>query len=130
MDDEESVMSRIKIVAVMAAALLTLVASVSALAHGGGYYGRPRVSVGFVWGGPGYWGYPGFYYPPPYYYYPQVVGVPAEPTTYIERGDTYAQPEQAQDFWYYCPDAKAYYPYVKHCAGSWQRVPAQPPQAR
>jgi hypothetical protein len=39
LDDEESVMSRIKIVAVMAAALLTLVASVSAY-HGGGYHGR------------------------------------------------------------------------------------------
>lgn len=121
-------MSRFKIVAVIAAALLTLMASVSVLAHGGGYHGRPRVSVGFVWGGPGYWGYPGYYYPPPYYYYPQVVGVPAEPTTYIERGDSVAQPEQ--DFWYYCPEAKAYYPYVKHCAGTWQRVPAQPPQAR
>jgi hypothetical protein len=64
------------------------------------------------------------YYPP--YYYTQVVECHA-PTTYIERA-ILAQPEQ--DFWYYCPEAKAYYPYVQHCAGTWQRVPAQPPQAR
>jgi hypothetical protein len=80
-----------------------------------------------MWGGPWHWGYPAYYYPPPYYYYPRVIGVPAEPTVYIERGDAQAQEEQSQDYWYYCPEAKAYYPYVKHCAGAWQRVPSQPP---
>jgi len=129
MDDEESVMSRTKAVALLAAAILTLAASAPAMAHGGGHHGGPRVSVGFVWGGPWYWGYPGFYSPPPYFYYPRVA-VPAEPTIYIERGDTGAQPGATQDFWYYCPEAKAYYPYLKHCAGAWQRVPAQPPQVR
>jgi hypothetical protein len=59
-----------------------------------------------------------------------VVGVPAEPTVYIERGDSSAEPEQSQGYWYYCPDAKAYYPYVKHCAGTWQKVTPTPPAGR
>jgi hypothetical protein len=130
MDDEESVMSKFRSLAVLIAALLTLAASVSALAHGGRYYGHPRVSVGFGFGGLWNWGYPAYYYPPPYYYYPRVVGIPAEPVTYIERGDAQAQPEEPQGHWYYCADAKAYYPYVKHCAGAWQRVPAQPVEVR
>lgn len=119
-------MNKIKSIVLLAVTLLTTAASVPALAHGGGHYAHPRVSVGFAFGGPGYWGYPAYYYPPPYYYYPRVVGVPAEPTVYIERGDTQAQPEQTQEYWFYCAEAKAYYPYVKHCTGTWQRVPAQP----
>ena len=119
-------MNKIKTIALLAVALLTTAASVPALAHGGGHHGHPRVSVGFAFGGPGYWGYPGYYYPPAYYY-PHTVGVPAEPTVYIERGDAYAPQEQSQGYWYYCPDAKAYYPYVKHCAGGWQRVSPTPP---
>jgi hypothetical protein len=135
MDEEHSVMSKSRTVAVLAATLLTLAASVPALAHGGGHYGRPGVSVGFVFHGPGYWGYPGYwaypgYYGAPHYYYPRVVGVPAEPTVYIERGDSSAEPEQSQGYWYYCPDAKAYYPYVKHCAGTWQKVTPTPPAGR
>ena len=114
----------------------------------GGYYGYPRVSVGFGFVGPGYWGYPGwgyagwgypwwgypgwgysgYYYAPPYYYYPQAGAVPAESLVYIERGDASSPPEQSQGYWWYCcPDAKAYYPYVKHCAGGWQRVSPTPP---
>jgi hypothetical protein len=126
MNEEHSVMSKSRTVALLAAALLALAASISAHAHGGGHYGRPRVSVGFVFHGPGYWAYPG-YYGAPYYYYPRVVGVPAEPTVYIERGDSSAEPEPSQGYWYYCPEAKAYYPYVKHCAGKWQRVSPTPP---
>lgn len=123
-------MSRFRSLAVLTAALLALAASLPAAAHGGRYYGHPRVSVGIAFGGPWYWGFPAYYYPPPYYYYPRVVGVPAEPVTYIERGDTQEQAEGPQGYWYYCPDAKAYHPYVKHCAGPWQRVPAQPTEAR
>jgi len=113
----------------------------------GGYYSYPRVRVGFAFGGPywgypgwgypgwgypgwGYagWGYPGYYYSSPYYYYPQTVGVPAEATAYIERSDAAALPvQQSQGYWYYCPEPKAYYPYVKECAGGWQRVSPTPP---
>ena len=117
-------------------------------AHGS-YYGYPRVSVGFAFGGPywgypywgypywgypgwGYagWGYPGYYYPSTYYY-PQTAGVPPDTTAYIERSEAPAPPVQqaqpTQGYWYYCPEPKAYYPYVKECAGGWQRVSPTPP---
>ena len=54
--------------------------------------------------------------------YPRHI-VAAAPVYYIERGDT-----AREDWFYYCPAAGAYYPYVAECAGGWQRVPAQPPQ--
>ena len=118
-------MNQLKTLSTLAVVLLSMVASAPALAHGGGHRHGPRVSVGFVFSGPAFW-----YYPPPYYYnpyYPRVVAVPAEPTVYIERGDSYTPPEQSHGYWYYCPEAKAYYPYVKQCAGGWQRVNPQPP---
>jgi hypothetical protein len=38
------------------------------------------------------------------------------------------QPQpQAQHWWYFCPGANAYYPYVRECPGGWQRVSPQPP---
>ncbi len=93
-----------------------LIAS-SALAHGG------HVRFGLVIGGPGYWYYPApSYYPP--YYYPPVVTVPSSPPVYVERNDA---PERAASYWYYCPDTKTYYPYVKECASPWQRVEPRPP---
>ncbi len=125
-----------RIFSALAVALLAMASSVPALAHGGyrggyyggGYYGHPRVSVGvgFGFGWPGYWGYPG-YYAPPAYYYPPVNVVPASPPVYIERGDARSGPVQPQDYWYYCPETKTYYPYVQQCAGGWQRVAPQPP---
>jgi len=93
-----------------------------------GYYGP-----GYWWGpgywGPGYWG-PRYAYPPYVYdgypgvYAPPVVVAPAEPPVYIER-DAPAQ-AAAPVWWYWCPDANAYYPYAKECPGGWQRVPPQP----
>lgn len=131
MGEEESVMNKMRTFAMLAVAVLAMAASASVLAHGGQRHGHgPRVSVGFVFGAPAFWAYPAYYYPPPYYYYPRAVVVPAEPTVYIERGDAYTPPEQSQQsqgYWYYCPEAKAYYPYVKQCAGGWQRVAPQPP---
>jgi hypothetical protein len=99
-----------------------------ASAHGGHrhYHHRSHLHFGFHFGAPAYW-YPGpRYYYPPAYYYPPVVAVPAEPTRYIERGDAYSPPEQQPGYWYYCQEAKAYYPYVQQCAGGWQRVNPTP----
>jgi hypothetical protein len=71
--------------------------------HGGVFIGGP------VWG-PG-WG-PG-YYPP--YYAPQPVYVePASPPVYVEQSN--------EDYWYYCAQPKAYYPYVKECPAGWMKV--------
>lgn len=48
------------------------------------------------------------YYPPA----PPVAAAPAGPP---------------QDYWYFCREANAYYPYVQQCAGGWQQVVPQPP---
>lgn len=107
--------------------LLGIAASVPALANGG-RYPRSHAHFGVFIGAPAFWYYPSpYYYYPPAYYYPPTAMAPASPATYIERGDARAGPEQAQDYWYYCPEAQAYYPYVKQCAKGWQRVPPQPP---
>jgi hypothetical protein len=52
--------------------------------------------------------------------------VPSEPQEYIERSRD-ESPSSPSDLWYYCPDSKAYYPYVRECPKGWQTVPAQPP---
>ncbi len=106
----------------LVAALLGAAAAIPAQAHRHG-----RVTFGIHFGVP--LGYPYYYYPPPYYYYPPYyppVVVQSSPPVYVERSD--APSAQAQDYWYYCADAKMYYPYVKQCPGGWQRVSPQPPQ--
>ncbi|MBI2316177.1 MAG: hypothetical protein HYY28_09390 [Betaproteobacteria bacterium] len=111
---------------VMATILVGTVAigSTPAWAHRGG----GRVNFGFVIGGPIWWGpafYPPYYYYPPYY--PPVAVVPSSPPTYIEQGSEAQAPSRSSSAWFYCADAKAYYPYVKECPGGWQRVAPQPP---
>jgi hypothetical protein len=95
-------------------------ASVPALAwHHGGH-----AHFGVFIGAPGYW-YSPYYYPP---YYPPEAAVPSSPPTYIEQGGAQPAPAPAQsNWWYYCADAKSYYPYVKECPAGWQRVAPQPP---
>lgn len=117
-------MKVVKATLVILTVLLGTMVSISAYAHG------PRVRFGVTIGGPLWWG-PG-YYPPHYYYppyYPPVAVVPSSPPTYIEQGSDaeVAPPRSSQSFWYYCPEAKAYYPYVKECPGGWQRVAPQSP---
>jgi hypothetical protein len=124
------------------AALSMGVASEAALAygHGGGYggwhgggYGGGHVGV-YI-GGPLVW--PGYFGPYPYYtpyyspYYPPAVTVPTAPTTYVEQGPDTSEapsPQQSQAYWYYCPNSKSYYPYVRQCASSWRPVTPQPQQ--
>lgn len=112
---------------VLGAALL---GAAPAYAHGG--HGHVRFGIGVNFGpywGP-YWG-PAWYYPPPYYYYPPAVVVrPAEPQTYVERGEQPQAQSQAQGYWYYCEASRGYYPYVKECPGGWKAVPPAPPPAQ
>jgi len=54
--------------------------------------------------------YDPFWYPYPYRVETRYVEVPA-----------------SDGYWYYCPDSKSYYPYVKECASKWERVPPKPP---
>jgi hypothetical protein len=53
-----------------------------------------------------------YYAPAPIYYTPPV---------YQER-EPYINPDPSGQYWYYCPVAGAYYPYVGECPGGWQRV--------
>ena len=58
------------------------------------------------------------YYPPPLpYYYDYAPGYYAPPA---------AIPQQ-QGYWYFCPSANAYYPYVQQCPEGWQAVVPVPP---
>ena len=97
--------------------------------YGGGYYGGYRGGyyggIGIYGLGLGYYGWP--YYSPYYAYPPAVVTVPASPPVYIEQGGGQPAPQSQSNYWYYCADAQAYYPYVKECPGGWQQVSPQPP---
>lgn len=115
-------------VVLAAAAILTAGAVDQAEAHGRRHSGA---RVGVFIGAPLFaYGY-GYYRPYPYYYPPAYV-VPApvvvQPPVYIERADE-AATAPAGSYWYYCPDTKAYYPYVGTCASPWQRVAPQPPNS-
>lgn len=94
------------------------------------YYGTPYYGAPYYGYGTPYYGAP--YYPAPAYYPP----VQQAPVIYTERSDgpqtsVQAAPritpqEVQQSWWYYCVDAKAYYPYVQQCAEGWLRVAPQP----
>ena len=97
------------------AAAVLIVASAAAQAHG--------VRFGFAFGFPIF---PApYYYAPPVYYHPAPVYAAPAPV-YVEPPQVHAAP-QPEHYWYYCPDSKTYYPYVKQCAGAWQRVLPRPP---
>jgi len=92
-----------------------------------------HVSFGLVIGptwGPWYYPPPPYYYPP---YYPTVVVERPAPQVYVEQtpAPAAAPPAPAAaaptNYWYYCPAAKGYYPYVKECPSGWQKVSPQPP---
>jgi hypothetical protein len=120
------------IVSIVSCAALLLAAMDEAAARGGGGGGRSSGGgsrgaghsgshshhnhhrfhssffVGF--GVPLFWG-PSYYYAPGYY----------EPLpVYIEQNPP--SPEQGSQYWYYCPSARTYYPYVGDCPEGWQRV--------
>ena len=109
---------------------VTTSTSVLAQHHGGGghshYHGGSSFRYGFYFG-PGFFYPPSYYYSSPYYYYPPYAAAPAAPTYYIERDSTQSAPSVPQGYWYYCNEAKAYYPYVKECPSAWQRVEPHPP---
>lgn len=118
------------------AAAMLIGSATSANALAGGWHHGGHAHVGVFIGAPLFyspWYYPYGYYPAPYYYPPVAYpSYPSGPTTYVEQGQPEAAPAQRSDsnsnnYWYYCPEAKAYYPYVKQCAAGWQKVSPQPP---
>jgi hypothetical protein len=126
-----------KATAVLFAATMLLGGTASVNALAGGWHHGGHGHVGVFIGAPLFyspWYYPYGYYPAPYYYPPVAYpSYPSGPTTYVEQGQPEAAPAQRSDnsgngnYWYYCPEAKAYYPYVKQCAAGWQKVSPQPP---
>jgi hypothetical protein len=84
--------------------------------HGRRYYG---IGLGVLW--PLYSYYP--YYPYNYYEAPPVV-IQQQPPVSVQ-----AVP-QPSNYWYYCQNSQAYYPYVKECPGGWMKVVPEttPPQ--
>jgi hypothetical protein len=126
------IMRKINAILISAALVLGATASADAFAqrgHRGGYHGgHHHARVGVYFGAPlvfAPWYYP--YYSAPYYYPAPVAAYPAAPTTYVEQGQEAAPGPRSDASWYYCPEAKAYYPYVNQCAGGWQRVSPRPP---
>jgi hypothetical protein len=100
--------------------------SASGEAHGRRFRGHfvPRHHVfvgGAVFVGPNFWAPYPYWRDPwyPVYAPPPVVIEKAEPQTYVQ------QPAQ-QTYWYFCPDAKAYYPYVQQCPQGWLKVVPEP----
>lgn len=83
-----------------------------AFAHGGM---RGGIWIGPGWGGP-WWGYPYYYAAPP-------VVIQQQPPVVEQQAPQL--PEQ-QYYWYFCPDSKTYYPYVKQCPGGWLKVVPAP----
>jgi len=106
--------------------LAAALASAPVFAHG------PHVRFGVFVGAPWPYYYGPYYAPPPYYYPPYApVAMPASPPQYIEHGDVQPAPpqQQSENYWYFCPETKGYYPYVQQCQGGWQRVVPQPPNS-
>jgi hypothetical protein len=108
-------MKKLLLSLVLGVAAFGAVGTASAYGHfrGGVFIGGPVFGPGYY--GPGYG--PGYYGPSPYYYPPpQPVYVqPAPPPVYVEQN-------KADDYWYYCAQPKAYYPYVKSCPAGWMKV--------
>jgi hypothetical protein len=89
-----------------------------ALAASGPAFAHGRVAIGIGFGFP-------IWAPAPVYYYPAPVVISnPQPIRYIERRET---APTSLDFWYYCEQSKAYYPYVKTCPAGWQKVSPTPP---
>jgi hypothetical protein len=87
---------------------------------------RGRVGVGVYLAPPFYTPWPWYSAPPYWDYPPRVVVVPSSPPpVYVEQRPA---PAATESFWYYCAEAKAYYPYVKECPAGWQPVAPQPAQ--
>ncbi len=102
---------------VMALLLVSVMAS-EAHFHGG-------IWIGPGWG-PGWWG-------PPYPYYPYYAQPPVIIQQPAPEPEIYMQQPQAEEpsYWYYCPNPKGYYPYVKQCPNGWMKVvPSPPPPQR
>jgi hypothetical protein len=107
------------------------IVSSAALARGGHHryhhHSHSGLSLGFVFGGPLWYPAPAYSYPYSYpYAYPPAVVVNPAPRVYVERDEEVLARTSSPGYWYYCRESNVYYPYVRECAGPWERVPARP----
>ncbi len=109
-------MKRTQILIVVALVLIAA-GALPVYAHGSVH---GSIWIGPVWGP--WWGGWGPAYPYPYYYpYYQQPVIQQQAPVYEEQS-----PQQEQYYWYFCPDSKTYYPYVKQCPGGWLKVVPTP----
>jgi hypothetical protein len=80
------------------------------------WHGGVFIGVGPVW-----WG------PPPVYVAPPPMVIIDQPPVYVQQPPASASSAD-RGYWYYCPSAKGYYPYVQTCPEQWVPVLARPPQ--
>jgi hypothetical protein len=115
------------------AVLLATVVSGSAWADRGGHRSHSSIHFGVQVGSP--WPFSPYPYPPYPYWQPRIympptviVAPPPAPTIYVEQAPppVAAVPVLESGFWYYCREAGAYYPHVKHCQGDWHKVSPAP----
>jgi hypothetical protein len=81
-------------------------------------HGEHLGRLGWWWVVGGAW----YFYPVPVYPYPDpysppMVAAPAPPPSL----------QSPPQYWYYCPSAKGYYPYVAECPEGWRPVVPQTP---
>lgn len=102
---------------------------VQASGHGhSSFHGSVWIGPGWGGWGPWWWGAPAY----PYYdaraypYYDDYDWAP--PVANQERYEQPAPQREEQSYWYFCPDSRNYYPYVKKCPSGWLKViPADAP---
>jgi hypothetical protein len=137
---------RILALVALMALLLGGAATADAWGQRGAGWGRPGVYFGpgywgpRPWWGPGWYGFRPWPYYPYYggYYYPYggayagpyapPVIVQQDPQVYIQQtppaqvAPTSPSQPQPSQYWYYCEDARGYYPYVQQCPKGWMTV--------
>ena len=98
----------------------------------GGYRASPYARYPYYGMGP-------YYVPGPYYETPGPAYLPYPPSEYIEQDHVAPAPQagpapqaepapaepSAAAYWWFCPGANNYYPYVKTCPSGWQQVKPQ-----
>ena len=109
-------------ISLLAFALVLVVAAPSLAWRGHRAFHHGHVFIGV---GPAFWWDPWWYYPP-YYYSPPPTVVVQEPPVYVQREPVPSPDAPADSYWYYCPSAKGYYPYVKTCPETWVKVSPRP----
>lgn len=83
--------------------------------HGHWWHGWHGAHFGWWWAVGPWW----YWYDSPVYPYPAYASTDVS-------GDEGAYDGDDDSMWYYCRNPEGYYPYVKHCNGEWQQVPARP----